>query len=211
MSIAKIRVQGRWNIPKKDPCIVVSNHFSYLDPFFLVYAIQRPTSFLMQNDIGVEPYFLWAPMIYGAILTDRNKLAPSTIKQSLYRIEKKEVLGIFPEGGMKGFELAQAKPGAVYLSSLANVRVVPAAVHGGNEGWENIFRGVRSSIRINIGKPFGPLDIKGSKTEKKEQIDTISEELMCRIAALLPDNEHGVYSKDKRIQAYREENGFRTI
>ncbi len=211
MSIAKIRVQGRWNVPKRDPCIIACNHFSYLDPFFLVYAIQRPTSFLMQNDIGVEPYFLWAPMIYGAILTDRNKLAPSTIKQSLDRVEKKEVLGIFPEGGMKGFELAQAKPGAVYLSSLANVRVVPAAVHGGNEGWENIFRGVRSRIRINIGKPFGPLDIKGSKKEKKEQIDTISEELMCRIAALLPDNEHGVYSKDKRIHTYREENGFRTI
>ena len=165
----------------------------------------------MQNDIGVEPYFLWAPMIYGAILTDRNKLAPSTIKQSLDRVEKKEVLGIFPEGGMKGFELAQAKPGAVYLSSLANVRVVPAAVHGGNEGWENIFRGGRSRIRINIGKPFGPLDIKGSKKDKKEQIDTISEELMCRIAALLPDSEHGVYSKDKRIYTYREENGFRTI
>ena len=211
MSIAKIRVRGRWNIPKRDPCIVACNHFSYLDPFFLVYAVQRPTSFLMQNDIGVEPYFLWAPMIYGAILTDRNKLAPSTIKQSLDRVEKKEVLGIFPEGGMKGFELAQAKPGAVYLSSLANVRVVPAAVHGGNEGWENIFRGVRSRIRINIGKPFGPLDIKRSKKEKKEQIDTISEELMCRIAALLPDSEHGVYSKDKRIHTYREENGFRTI
>ncbi|SUZ91961.1 uncharacterized protein METZ01_LOCUS44815 [marine metagenome] len=208
VSIAKIRVQGRWNIPKKGPCVVACNHFGYLDPFFLVYAIQRPTSFLMQNDMGIEPYFLWAPMIYGAILTDRNRLAPSTIKQSIKTLENEEVLGIFPEGGMKGFELAPAKPGAVYLSAMRHVQVVPIGVHGGNQAWENIFRGVRSRIKINIGKSFGPLEITGSKNEKKTKIETISSELMCRIAALLPDDKHGVYSNDERIHNYRSENGF---
>ena len=63
-------------------------------------------------------------------------------------------------------------------------------------------------IKINIGKAFGPLEITGSKNEKKTQIETISSELMCRIAALLPDDKHGVYSNDERIPNYRLENGF---
>ena len=109
-------------------------------------------------------------MIYGAILTDRNRLAPSTIKQSIKTLENEEVLGIFPEGGMKGFELAPAKPGAVYLSAMRHVQEVPIGVHGGNQAWVNIFRGVRSRIKINIGKAFGPLEITGSKNEKKTQI-----------------------------------------
>ena len=39
-------------------------------------------------------------MIYGAILTDRNKVGPSTIKDSLKSIKKGKILGIFPEGGI---------------------------------------------------------------------------------------------------------------
>ena len=211
MSVAKIKVQGRWNIPKRGPCVIACNHFGYLDPFFLVYAVQRPTSFLMQSDEGVERHFFWAPMTYGAILTDRNKLAPSTVKESITALKNEEVLGIFPEGGMKGFELAKAKPGAIYLSAMGHVQIVPIAIDGGNEAWEKIFHGVRSRIKINIGRPFGPFDIKGSKVEKRNQIETISSELMCRIAALLPDNKHGVYAKDKRIFHYRQENGFKKI
>lgn len=208
---AKIKVQGKQNMPKEGACVLVSNHFSYLDPFLIVYSIHRPTSFLMQNDLGIPLEFAWAPYIYGVVLTDRNKLAPSTIKISLNALKNNEVLGVFPEGGIKGTVLASAKPGAIHLSSLKNVPIIPVGISGAEEGWNNLFKGVRSQINVRIGKPFGPFSIKGSKEEKLKKTESISSEMMCRIAALIPDNKHGVFNNDPRIKDYRKENSFNDL
>jgi len=209
--IGKIRVQGRWNIPKQGPLVLASNHFAYFDPFLLVYALHRPIDFIMQKELGINPYFLFAPMIYGAILTDRNKVGPSTVKQSIGSLKNGKTLGIFPEGGITSQVLTSAKPGAVYLASLGDAKIIPVSVRGASDAWENIFKGVRSRIHINIGKPFGPFNIKGSKEEKSKKIQDASRELMCRIAALLPEDRHGEFAGDIRILSYAKENNIRLV
>ena len=206
--VCKVKVNGRKNIPKDGPFVLASNHFGYFDPFVLVHAIRKPIDFIMQKELGIELHFLFAPMIYGAILTDRNKVGPSTIKNSLKSIEKGKILGIFPEGGITSTELTKAKPGAVFIASKANTQILPVSISGGDNAWDDFLKGVRSRITINIGKPFGPLEIKGAKEEKISKLENYNEELMCRIAALLPDDRHGDYSNDKRIADYRRENNL---
>ena len=190
---------------------MASNHFAYFDPFLLVYAIKKPIDFIMQKELGIEPQFLFAPMIYGAILTDRNKVGPSTVKESMKTIKKGKILGIFPEGGITSSVLTEAKPGAVYLASKANAKILPFSVRGASNAWANILRGVRSRIYINIGKPYGPIKIGGTKQEKTQKITEASRELMCRIAALLPAEKHGCFLGDPSISLYQKENGFKII
>ena len=209
--VGKIKVRGRKHIPKNGPIVLVSNHFAYFDPFLLVYAIHKPIDFIMQKEMGIEPQFLFAPMIYGAILTDRNKVGPSTIKESIKTIKKGKILGVFPEGGITSPVLTEAKPGAVYLASMAKAKILPVSVRGASNAWGNIFRGVRSRIYINIGKPYGPIDISGKKSEKSKKITNCSKELMCRIAALLPEKKHGVFTGDSSISAYKKENDLESI
>ena len=204
--VCKIKVNGKKNIPKDIPLVLASNHFGYFDPFVLVHAIRNPIDFIMQKELGIELHFLFAPMIYGAILTDRNKVGPSTIKESIKSIKKGKILGIFPEGGITSTELTKAKPGAIFIASKANTQILPVSISGGDNAWDDLLSGVRSRITVNIGKPFGPFDIKGSKEEKISKLEDYSQELMCRIAALLPDDRHGDYSNDKRIAKYRNEN-----
>ena len=211
MFVGKIKVKGRSNIPKEGPLVLASNHFAYFDPFLLVYAIKKPIDFIMQKELGIEPQFLFAPMIYGAILTDRNKVGPSTVKESMKTIKKGKILGIFPEGGITSSVLTEAKPGAVYLASMAKAKILPVSVRGASNAWGNIFRGVRSRIYINIGKPYGPIDISGTKSEKSKKIANCSKELMCRIAALLPEEKHGCFSGDPRISTYQTENGLDSV
>ena len=206
--VCKIKVNGRKNIPQNSPFVLASNHFGYFDPFILVHVIRRPIDFIMQKELGIEPHFLFAPMIYGAILTDRNKVGPSTIKESLKSIKKGKILGIFPEGGITSTELTKAKPGAIFIASKANTQILPVSISGGDNAWGDFLKGVRSHITVNIGKPFGPLEIKGAKEEKISKLENYNEELMCRIAALLPDDRHGDYSNDKRIADYRRENNL---
>ena len=206
--VGKIKVRGRRNIPKKGPIVLASNHFGYFDPFLLVHGIRKPIDFIMQKELGIEPHFLFAPMIYGAIMIDRNKVGPSTIKESLKSIKNGKILGIFPEGGITSPVLTKAKPGAIYLASVSKATILPVSIRGASKAWENIFKGVRSRIYINIGKPFGPFDIKGTKDEKTFKLERSSKELMCRIAALLPKEKQGEFLGDPSISKYQKENGI---
>ena len=60
--------------------------------------------------------------------------------------------------------------------------------------WTNWFKGVKPKLQINIGKPFLPISLPKERTERNEIVKTTGEEIMCRIAALIPDEYHGVYA-----------------
>ena len=207
-TIAKITVRGRWHLPKKGPFIVAANHFSYIDPPFFKYAIRKPINFLGASDQNIDWYFMWAPILYGFIPIDRTNLAPSTIKKAKKALKKGEILGIFPEGTSTSDSLRKAKNGAVFLSTVEKAQIVPMAIYGAETAWGDLFRGIRPRVNINIGKPFGPFEIKGNRENKSNQITKIGEELICRIGALLPDEKHGVCAGDKRISEFRKINNF---
>ena len=190
-TIVRIKTKGKWNLPKTGPYILASNHFSYIDPPFSVYAAQKPISFLAASDEPIKWYFMWAPRLYGFIPIDRNVLAPSTIKKAKKALKKGEILGIFPEGTSTSAHLRKPKNGVVFLSTVEKVPIVPMGIHGADTAWSDLFRGVRPRIYVNIGKQFGPFEIDGDKNEKIKKLDEIGKELICRIAALLPKNRHG--------------------
>ncbi len=206
--IANIKVQGRWHLPKTGPYIVAANHFSYVDPPFFKYAIRKPISFLGASDQTIEWQFMWAPLLYGFIPIDRKNLAPSTIKKAKQALRSGEVLGIFPEGASTSNSLRKAKNGAVFLSTMEKAPIVPMSIYGAETAWEDLFRGVRPKVTINIGKPFGPFMIDGNKEEKSKQLEKIGHQLICRIAALLPESRHGVCQGEKIIDLYQKENGI---
>ena len=206
--LAKIRVTGRWHLPQKGPYIIACNHFSYVDPAFFKYAIQKPINFLAASDQEIEKHFMWFVYLYGFIPIDRKNLAPSTIKLAKQVFKNGDILGIFPEGTSTTRELREPKNGAVYLSSIGNVPIVPMSIYGAETAWEDIFRGIRSRVRINIGKPFGPFNLSRNKTEKTIQMKKNAKEMMSRIAALLPDENHGICSGDYKIKDYQDQNGI---
>ena len=145
---------------------------------------------------------------YGFIPIDRTNLAPSTIKKAKKALKRGEILGIYPEGTSTSDSLRKAKNGAVFLSIVEKAPIVPMAIYGAETAWSDLFRGVRPRVNINIGKPFGPFEIRGNKEKKSNQITQIGEELICRIGALLPDERHGVCAGDKRIPEFRKINGL---
>ena len=107
--LAKIKVKGRWHLPKEGPYIIAANHFSYIDPTFFKYAIRKPINFLAASDQTIDWYFMWAPLLYGFIPIDRTNLAPSTIKKAKKVLKNGEILGIFPEGTSTSDSLRPAK------------------------------------------------------------------------------------------------------
>ena len=205
---SRVKIFGRHHIPDEGPYIVVINHFNYIDPPFVIHALQKPISFLAASDQVIEAQFIWAPFLYGFIPTDRTNLAPSTIKNSIRALKNGEVLGVFPEGTSLSHVLRPAKNGAAFLSATAKTHLLPVGIVGLESAWENIFRGVRPSVQVRIGKPFGPFTLSKSKNDKERDLNTIGDEIMCRIAALLPENRHGAFKHNKTISEHRKKNGL---
>jgi len=201
--LAKIKIKGSENIPKKGPFIVVCNHFNRLDAPFIIFAIKKPINFLMATDQTVEAQIMWAPWLYGFIPTNRLNIAPSTIKKAIEAIKKDEVVGIFPEGAATEQVIRPAKDGAAYLAMTMSVQILPMSLIGMDNIWANWFRGIRPNLKIHIGKPFLPESLPIGRVNRNELVKETGEEIMCRIAALLPEEYHGIYKNDKRIAKYR--------
>lgn len=192
--LTKIRLRGSENIPKDGPFIVACNHFNRLDPPFVIYAIKKPINFLMASDQTVEAQIMWAPWLYGFIPTNRQNLAPSTLKRSLKALKKGEIVGIFPEGAATEQLLRPAKKGAAYMAMTANVPILPMSILGMDNIWENWFRGIKPNLEINIGKPFKLGDIPSKKSERDSALLEAGNTIMLKIAELLPKKWHGEFA-----------------
>lgn len=203
----KTTIIGKDNLPKKGPYILAANHFNVFDPPFVIYAIQKPISFLAASDTEftlVEYFALW---LYGFIPTNRSNLNPSTIKMSKKVLNSGGLLGIFPEGDTESDQLRAPKAGVVYLSASQKASIVPIGVYGLKKSlWYYLFRGVRPHIEIKIGKPFGPYTLSKDKINRENELVEIGNIVMCRIAALLPKTTHGVYSNDPKVEQYKKGN-----
>jgi len=118
-------------------------------------------------------------------------------------------LGVFPEGDTLSDELRSAKPGAVFLSTLGQVPIVPMSIYGLKKGlWDYILSGIRPKISIRVGKPFGPFELPKDRSQKEKELKYIGDEMMCRIAALLPEECHGKYKNNPDVKKYRLENNL---
>jgi len=198
--LTKIKLKGTDNIPKNGPFIVVCNHFNRLDPPFVIYAIKKPINFLMASDQIVEAEIMWAPWLYGFIPTNRKNIAPSTIRRSLGALQNGEIVGIFPEGNATEQVLRKSKNGAAYLAMNANVPILPMSIIGMDNIWANWFKGIRQNLQINIGKPFMPEQNQSNREQRNLAIKKTGEEIMFRIAALVPDQFQGDFSEKQYIK-----------
>ena len=196
----KTKKEGACNIPKAGPFIIAINHFSYIDPLFVINTIQKPISFLAASDQKIKWYFFWAPFMYGFIPTNRRVLAPSTIKEAKKALKSKEFLGIFPEGTSTSKTLRRAKRGEAYLSTTTETKILPVSVCGLENVWSYLRKGVRPIIKVKIGRPFGPFYLPKKKTEREQYLEKAGEEIMCRIAVLLPRKQRGVFHDHSRIE-----------
>lgn len=201
--LAKITVRGRHYLPKKGPYILAINHFSVVDPAFVIYAVRKPINFLAASDQKIDWQNYWAAWLYGFIPTNRIKLAPSTIKSAIQILKKEKILGIFPEGTSTSTQLRPAKMGVVYLSVVTSAPIIPVGITGLQDAWKQWFRGIRPRVVIEIGKAFGPFYLPDDRSSREKRLNEIGSEVMCRIAALLPEKHHGEYRDVPAVKEYR--------
>ncbi len=152
----KVKVTGAENIPER-PCVIVSNHQSTWETFFLS-AYFQPLSQVLKRELLFVPFFGWAMAMLRPIAIDRDnpKVALKQVAAKGDELLKQNVwVLIFPEGTRVPFgQIGKFSRSGAALAVNANLPVLPIAHNAGKywpkEGW-----GKRSgTIEVVIGQPM---------------------------------------------------------
>jgi 1-acyl-sn-glycerol-3-phosphate acyltransferase len=148
-------VKGKENIPREGGVIIAANHISYIDPPLLGAVLPRRATFMARKGLFEVPVLSWG-MRQTAIPVDREKTQPSTIKESVRRLKKGEVIVLFPEGRRSETgELLEAKRGIGMVASLSRVPIVPALITGTDRALPVNARWLkRAKITVVFDKPI---------------------------------------------------------
>lgn len=202
-AFADVTLDGYENIPTTGPAIVVMNHLGRLDAMLGVGLSERDDIILMIADkYRDHPFWGRVGNSLDTIWLDREEADFHALREVLRRLKNGGLLGIAPEGTRSKTEtLAQGKPGAAYLAARSGVPVIPIGVYGTEDRLvkERLRKLQRQDIHIAIGKPF-TLPPMPNGPARDPYLAESTEEIMCRIAALLPPSYRGVYADHPRLQ-----------
>ena len=160
------RATGRSNIPESGGVLLVSNHLSYLDVFFLGIPLRRPLNYVARSSLFV-PVLAQLMRSVGGFPIDREGIGVSGLKETLRRLRNGGIVTLFPEGTRShDGQLGALKPGIAVLVARARVPVIPAGLAGLFEVWPR-WRAVPvpHPIRIHYGRPIWPEDVAGLPTD----------------------------------------------
>jgi 1-acyl-sn-glycerol-3-phosphate acyltransferase len=118
----------------------------------------------------------------------------SALRKALKALEDGYIFGIAPEGTRnKTGRLSRAHPGAVMLATYSGATILPVAHWGGESFLKNLPRLKRTDFHIRVGEPFR-LKLEGVKVTREIR-QQIADEMMVRIAELMPVEYRGAYEK----------------
>ena len=199
--IADIEVNGIEKLPEGN-VIVAANHLGRLDTAALLCILDRE-DIIMPVAEKYKNHPLWGAIgrAANAIWLNRFDADYSALRQILDRMKQGGLLVIAPEGTRSKTEaLQEGKMGVAFLASKSRYPVLPVAVTGTEDRviLENLKHFRRSKITATAAELLYVDIPKGSGRE--QTMRRVTDEIMCRIAALLPEKYRGVYADHPRLK-----------
>lgn len=200
--IATVKVSGYENLPRQGGFVIAVNHLGFLDAPMAYYALNNWNLFIPVAEKWEESAILrWLGKHLNAIFIDRYHLDLKAMREMMTRMEQGQTLVIAPEGTRARDEkMAQGKPGVAYLASKMGWVIVPVAISGTEDRIviQNLKKFKRSSIHLTAGETFTLPEF--PKKNREAKLQEYTDEIMCRIAVMLPEHNRGVYQDHPRLK-----------
>lgn len=182
----KFRVVGKEKVPTTGGVILAANHVSYADTVFIgVGLVERQLHFMAKEELFRSTLFSGLIRGLNAFPVQRGQVDHAAIRQCLQRLERGEVLLMFPEGTRgDGVALRQPEEGIGFLAARSGCPVVPVHVQGTDKvlprgRWIPRFR----RVTIYFGHPLR-LTSANARREGRGSYRRFSEQVMKEIAEL---------------------------
>ncbi|MGI9197032.1 MAG: lysophospholipid acyltransferase family protein [Candidatus Nanopelagicales bacterium] len=197
-------------VPQQGPAILVSNHLSFSDSFFLPLVCDRRITFLAKQEYftgkGIKGLISKAFFTgVGQVPIDRSsgRAAEAAINTGVRVVDEGHLLGIYPEGTRTADgRLYRGKTGVARMALEARVPVIPVAMIGTYE--------IQPPGRIRprmkrVGIRFGdPLDFSRYEGLESDRfiLRSVTDEIMYALMELSGQEYVDMYaSRAKQIKA----------
>ena len=202
-------VEGAENIPATGPVILVGNHLSVIDSFFMPLMTDRRVYFLAKSDYftgkGLKGWLVKTFMTaVGQLPIDRSggKASEASLNTGLSVLGRGDVLGIYPEGTRSpDARLYRGRTGVARLVLESGATVVPVVMIDTEKAMPigSKFPKIR-----RIGTVFGPpLDFTRFEGMSADRfvLRSVTDEIMLSIQKLSDQEYVDVYASSVRNRA----------
>jgi 1-acyl-sn-glycerol-3-phosphate acyltransferase len=183
--------------------VIAANHIGRLDAAMAYYLLDRPDIIMVVAEKYEQyAFFRWLVRVINGMFIDRQNADIHAIRETLRRLQQGQVFVITPEGTRsKSGNLIEARPGAIYMAWKAGVPVLPVALTGTEDAVvaSRLKHFKRLRIHAVAGEMFSlPPEVRGR--ERDAIMQKYTDEVMCRIAVLLPPERRGFYADHPRLK-----------
>ncbi len=195
----RVVVEGAENVPDERGVIVASNHLSIMDPLLVSIVaerlVRRRVRYMAKAEAFDSPILGPLMTAYGGFAVRRGRPDREAYRLARSVLDSGDWLGLAPEGtrsrtGMLG----EPKPGVALLAIRSGALVLPVGISGTERLWPIGARVPRplTTVTLRFGEPFRPdPGTDRAREARRASVDTATDDLMRRIAALLPPQYRG--------------------
>ena len=165
--VYRIRAVHADRVPASGGALLLPNHVTFADAFFLSVASPRPIRFVMDEAFIASRAIRWFTGIFGTVNIRRDQPLEA-IREVIKALKKGEVVCLFPEGQLtRTGTLSPLQRGFELIASKAGHPLIPVWCDG---SWGSIFSYERNcyfkkiprrnarGIRIAFGEALSPKD-----------------------------------------------------
>lgn len=154
-AVWRVQVRGREHVPASGPAIVVANHESQTDPFFLGTAVARPLCFVAKEELWRLGPVGRAMDALGAIPLRRGRGDHAALGAAEERLADGALVVLFPQGTTIPRGERPWLRGAARLALRTGVPILPVAL----VNTERVLRPARPkvglpTVLVLIGEPI---------------------------------------------------------
>jgi 1-acyl-sn-glycerol-3-phosphate acyltransferase len=170
--LCKFLWRTRWTnglpLPPDQGGIIVCNHRSSVDPFFVQTATGRKIHWMVAREYCEHPAFRWFLSACEVIPVSRGGIDTAATKMAIRLAAAGELVGMLPEGRINMSEdfMLPARPGAALVAIKSGVSVVPCYIQGApyrRYPWSPLLMPAR--VEVSFSQPLAPAAPSGANGE----------------------------------------------
>lgn len=190
---------GVGNIPLTGGLIIATNHMSRMDIPVLFTTPNRPQmTALVTTKYLKYPLLRWFIITAEGIWLDRDSADFTAIRKAVEKLDQGFAVGISPEGTRSSNgQLLEGKPGTALIALRAQVPILPVALIGTETAVNELKHLRKPRIQIVFGKVIQAQKL--DRDHREAQLEQLTTEIMCQIAAMMPEKYHGFYRGHPRL------------
>ncbi len=182
-------------VPRDGPLILFTNHRGLVEaPILYTQLAPRPKVTGLGKIELFKIFFLGFVMrVWEIIPVRRGESDREALRSCIDRLKEGWILGIAPEGSRNQTGALQKAKGGISLLALhSEAPIMPCAHWGAAKARDYLKRFKRAPFVLKTGEAFS-LDTHGEKLTKEIRQE-MADEMMYRLALLLPEEYRGAYA-----------------